>query len=283
MSSIATRAYCCLILFISTACETRIVQTGTKYCLILMQHTLRLDEQYVLCRRGKQHIIQAVDWTQLSLELWASIFFELRPQNLPLRNLAYGKSWFHELQLQLGTKVFRQHPQLCRILRPRSSSPASSDQLAALTHWCQQHSQHVECVVVLSGSPVLDTALNALQSGHAAVTRVMLLHCPQTAIPMLASFMNLGECVLGHTYREPRSLRALQGLLRLSTLTLSGGRFSDLDAARHLTSLQLRRVTATCAHDCTCVSTLVKLSLKETTLMGFHLSGLAACGRLQVL
>ena len=227
-------------------------------------------------------------WQELSSELWAGIFSLLQPDNLPLHLVTSDEAWLCQLPaVCIAFKaVFRTHPQLYCILWPRQLSIASSSQLTALTIWCQQHSQHVKTMVCMHGGFVAETALTSLQSEHVALTRLMLSQLPWRAMPLLANFTRLVECTLVQPSRSPTgdlSLRPLQGLSQLLTLTLEQGYFRDLDAAKQLTSLHMKDACVTCEHDCPSVHTLLKLEMYDTCLFELEHRGISACSILQDL
>lgn len=122
-------------------------------------------------------------------------------------------------------------------------------------------------------------------SEYAALTCLLLNQFPRQAVSLLANFTCLVECVLVHCNPSGKEccLLPLQGLSNLTKLVLKHGWFTDVDAARQLTSLRATNTTVKCAHDCTSVNTLVKLALYKSCLIGFHQKGVAACSRLQVL
>ena len=64
---------------------------------------------------------------------------------------------------------------------------------------------------------------------------------------------------------------------------LTSAKAEDLDAAQHLTCLELNESQATCSTPSACVLTLLRLHVWESTLTGLHPEGLAACCHLLCL
>ena len=180
------------------------------------------------------------------------------------------------------------HPELYSILVP-SSRRTSKSQLAALTDWCERHSGHVKTMVAVPGGPSLEAAVAGLQLGTPFMTRVMLLQCPAEAILSLATFKCLSECVLssaGPQSSRIYSLASFRGLPLLTKLVLEDGTFRDVDAAEHLTCLQLNNATSNCSRAgprCCFVNTLLELRLRGAGLFIFHKGGITACRGLQLL
>ena len=83
--------------------------------------------------------------------------------------------------------------------------------------------------------------------------------------------------------KYPISLAPLRGLRHLTALSLACGEFKDLDAAMHLTALKLDQCEATCAGDCSMVSSLVQLQILESDVNKFHENGVSACSILTSL
>lgn len=131
----------------------------------------------------------------------------------------------------------------------------------------------------------METALAALQSPNTCLDTVHLTgsNIPDTAMLMLSSFRTITECAFDAPKPGVIRLQPLQGLPRLTKLTLTNGNFSELEALAHLTSLHLQHADVVCSQDCLCVTSLVELSLLTATLKRFHRKGVPACLLLQSL
>lgn len=81
------------------------------------------------------------------------------------------------------------------------------------------------------------------------------------------------------------TLVPLQALPQLTNLVLTKGRyrFSNLNAASHLTSLDVRDSRVVCHSDCWFVTRLNVLKLHNAGIYQFHCIGLSACSNLQKL
>ena len=99
-------------------------------------------------------------------------------------------------------------------------------------------------------------------------------------MPLVVEFKTLTECSLSSPMDQMHSLslEALRGLPSLTALRLEESDFTHVEAAVHLTRLELIcGCEAECSHDCMCVTSLVQLQLSESVLKRFHNQGLAAC------
>ena len=78
-------------------------------------------------------------------------------------------------------------------------------------------------------------------------------------------------------------LKPLQPLANLQKLVLPDGLFITTQLPPHLTNLTLNHAVVTAAEQCSCVTSLKKLRLLDSQLIGLHSDGIAACSAVQVL
>ena len=182
---------------------------------------------------------------------------------------------------QTFKKVFEDPGDLTSLITVRKNTPGRH--LLSLVAWLQQHQAHVKHLFVWQGSPWLESSLIALQSPHTCLESVYFhVVVPETAMSLLSAFQSITECTLCLS-RQDVSLQASSTLPQLTTLKLEQGDFSCLETVANLTALSLEQATAVCAQDCSCVRSLVCLSLSCAKLVSFHRRNVSACLCLQSL
>ena len=169
---------------------------------------------------------------------------------------------------QTFKKVFEDQGDLNSLITVRKNTPGRH--LLSLVAWLRQHQAHVKHLSVWQGSPLLESTLTALQSPHTCLESVYFHKgLPETAMSLLLAFQCITECTLCSCTQD-LSLQALSALPQLTNLSLQHGTFSCLETVAHLTALSLEQATAVCAQDCSCVTSLVCLSLYYARLVSFH-------------
>ena len=161
--------------------------------------------------------------------------------------------------------------------------------------WVKQYGNNVEQLVSTLSASWRDvglTALLALQSpGHLSrLSIVLTVGLTPSVLPLLAQFRSIATfclecnpCDGSQGWPNEFSLSPLEGLPHLTYLTLGSAKAEDLEAAQHLTCLELRESQATCSTPSACVLTLLRLRIWASTLTGLHPEGLAACCNLMRL
>lgn len=217
----------------------------------------------------------------MSKDLWTMIIALVTDQ-------AFVRPPMHELyKMPLVCRALRnmfgQQAQLVEIV---SFHELTSINLDSFIAWVKQHGQHVK--EIYADNPVvdsLDTAdmLRALLSRKAPI-ETLVLDRPSSAMQLISGFKNLTYCALRAHSRQARlDLKPLKALPCLVVLSLAYGIFVYAEAATHLNTLYLDDCTASCYHNCICVSLLEHLDMFDASIEGFHNKGLAACSQLMSL
>ena len=174
------------------------------------------------------------------------------------------------------------------------SNTFRSSHLAILTNWIWCHQTSITNLKVELGSPWLEALFVALQSSNC---RQAMLNTfgplDDTAVPLLSTFHTITQCVLekpsqhweDQTDHDDKILELypLQALPNLAYLELAYGSFCGLEAAAHLTGLNLYNATAECTQDCKFVTSLKKVELTQSNILKFHEQGVTACPHLQTI
>ena len=158
-----------------------------------------------------------------------------------------------------------------------------SHHLPGLLGWIRKFGHAVTKLTASCGSPWLDTALAALLSCQSMLTHVNVTYIAEPSLHVLSAFKALTTCQLQQPDAQPFSIKPLHALPHLVHLDLLNGTFCDVDAAAHLTSLELCQCEAFCSQGCPCVASLLKLSVLASGLADFHSQGVCACSVLQDL
>ena len=163
----------------------------------------------------------------------------------------------------------------------------ADDNLATLLQWVARRCKHLTLVVAATDGPTQDLVLAVLHSHTNCLTKVDLQATSQQSISLLSAFKSLTDCTLDLDGMDHLSLRGLQPLDHLTGLAVSGGLdvclVSDMDAAKHLTSLDLYNCEAVCAQHSASVSSLLQLTLAYSSLTNFYPQGILGCTALQSL
>ena len=121
-----------------------------------------------------------------------------------------------------------------------------------------------------------------LQSPYTCLRTVYCrLAAAKTTISLLSTFHSITTCMLGAN--GGTDFVNLQPLPQLTSLAFQRQTFMHLDAAAHLTALELHGASVDCSQHCCCVTLLLELSVYDALLVNFHHEGLSACLRLQSL
>lgn len=156
--------------------------------------------------------------------------------------------------------------------------------LLGLLRWIRCHKYTTQTVVAICGSPWLEAALAALHQPQSCVRYLHVLEdATNTSLQSMAVYPGLRQCTPKSPAVKPLSLQPLQNLPHLQVLALRSGSHSGLEAATRLTSLVVEKADVKCAQNCLCVMSLVRLDLRQSTLVGLHNDGLAACSCLASL
>ncbi len=228
---------------------------------------------------------------QLPDDIWAKIFLHLERgvgDGLALRysepnSLVEAQADYYRLRLvcRKFNQVFRQQGQLCRGLAlPMCPSDQS---LQSLESWLRDHSSYVRNLAAYCGSPGLDVALEALAGPPPKLASVFLCDCSISALNKLAVFTSLTSCELVEPQGNMLDLAPLQPLANLQKLILIEGMFIPTQLPPHLTNLTLSHASTRAAEQCSCVTSLKKLRLFESQLIGLHPDGIVACSAVELL
>ncbi len=228
---------------------------------------------------------------QLSDDIWAQILFHVEGgvgDGLALRydepdSLYKAQAKYYRLRLvcRKFDQLFRHQGQLCRGL----ALPAciTDEMLQNLGSWLREHSSYVRNLAAYCGSPGLDAALEALAGPPPKLASVFLCNCSISALNKLAVFTSLTSCELVEPQGSTLDLTPLQPLANLQKLILTEGMFTSTLLPPHLTNLTLTHASMTAAEQCSCVTSLKKLRLFASHLIGLHPEGVAACSAVEML
>ena len=239
-------------------------------------------------------------WESLSADLWAAIFLHLQPKldGTFLSGLHIPWQFPGEVRLfyELRTvclkfeKAFSQNPQLYSTLGVERN--LEGQHLLDMISWIKQYGDTLEGLMSTTAASWLDvtlTALLALQSpGHLSrLSTLCTVGLTPPLLPLVAQFRSIATFYLDCTPRDgsqgwPNEL-SLSPFESLPHLTLRTLKAQHLEAAQHLTFLELHESQATCSAPSACVLTLLQLRVGESTLTGLHPEGVAACCNLLCL
>lgn len=117
------------------------------------------------------------------------------------------------------------------------------------------------------------------------LVRLIARPATQPELKQLTIFRALTSChfTASHAALRILDLKPLQGLPRLTSLKLDAGVYHNLDAASHLTQLQLEDALTNSIGHCNFVGSLRRLKMAKSTLGCMHNWGLLSCTSLQSL
>ena len=226
-------------------------------------------------------------------ELWARIFRNLRPCSLigrPLQ-LRWAPSMFARQssfwQLPSVCKAFQatfhSHPEFCSHISISAQMLEKGE--FSLLAWLRKHRTVLKSVGVQNKHAQVAQCLLALSDAE-CVLECAALTVSKAVLNSLGTFSALTTCSLSGDSRDLGSpnldLMPLQMLPTLTSLALRAGRYKNIDAAGHLTSLTVRYVRVTSSADCSFCSSLLHLEIAEACI-SIHARGLCACTALRSL
>ena len=217
-------------------------------------------------------------WESLSSEVWGVIFARLAARPGLHRVL----QTFCKLPLVCSKfdSIMCEQPNMCTHLF--LSKALAGRHVPHFLGFIKRHSGSVSDLTVSSGYPSLELVLATLLTQQAPISTVSG-HIPGQAIQLLAAFKTLTHCHLNGEQAGAMSLLPLKSLPNLTSLDLTTGVFTMVDAAQHLTRLLLMDCEASCFEDCLCVTSLKQLHCHDSDLSRFHQEGLPACSQLRSL
>ena len=179
--------------------------------------------------------------------------------------------------------TFQSHSEFC-------SHISVSDQMLekgelSLLAWLRIHRPVLKSVEAHSKHAQVAQCLLALSDAE-CVLECASLTVSKAVLNSLGTFSALTMCSLSgdsHDLGSPNlDLTPLQMLPTLISLALETGRYTNVDAAGHLTSLTVRCVRVTSSADCSFCSSLVHLEIAGACI-SIHARGVCACTALQSL
>ena len=228
---------------------------------------------------------------KLPVELWARIIKKLSPCSMTGRppQLCWIPSMFARQssfwQLPSVCKAFQatfqSHPEFC-------SHISISDQMlergeSSLLAWLRTHRTVLKSLQAHTQHPQVAQYLLALSDAECALECASLT-ASKSVLNSLETFTALTTCSLRGDSPDLGSpnldLMPLQTLETLTSLALETGRFTNVNAAGHLTSLAARHVRITSSEDCRFCSSLLDLQIAGACI-SMHTRGLCACTALQ--
>ena len=195
----------------------------------------------------------------------------------------HDQSWFLELPTVCRSFkfVFDSYLELQGLLV--LDSDLDSDNLSFLKQWVTKRCKSLKHFVAATDSPTRDPILDLLQRHTNNLTAISLQHVTQHSMTLLSAFMSVTYCTLCEPSEELLSLQGLCQLSHLTALTLEMCDVSDLDAAKHLTYLQMFCCSGICSQPASCASSLLHLELVSSSVSQFDPRGIAGCSSLQSL
>ena len=195
----------------------------------------------------------------------------------------YDQSWFLELPTVCRSFkfVFDSYPELQGLLV--LDSDFDKDNLSFLQQWVTKRCKSLKHFVAATDSPTRDQILDLLQRHTNNLTAISLRHVTQHSMTLLSAFVSITYCTLCEPSEGLLSLQGLCQLSHLTDLTLEMCEVSDLDAAKHLTYLQMFCCSGICSQPASCASSLLHLELVSSSVSHFDPRGIAGCSSLQSL
>lgn len=169
--------------------------------------------------------------------------------------------------------LFSTHGFLLRNMVLKPHIPCQSN--VSLLAWARAHTSVVRTLVSCS-CPCLELACKGLSSPSSSLSTVECYNCHASALPLLSSFAQLATCKLHFNADSIIDLSALQAVSSLQLLELGGGALKASALPLHLRELMLYDADLATSKACCCVTSLQKLTLRNSILQ-FHPNGLSAC------
>ena len=213
-----------------------------------------------------------MSWLSLSNELWRQIFAHL--QQLLLRTsyasitcrTAESRLYTTRLVCRQFNSIFQECTDLYGSLTLLHDEyhPPCPKAVPSLMLWIQQHHAAVHHIRAFCNRDYMEAALAALSTHGSDLVTASLKPVFSSALSLLGAFRGITSCALQGSREGPLSLQALHNLPNLTTLQLSDGLFSEVDAGQHLTRLLISDCQAICESDCRCAASLVAAADGQT-------------------
>ena len=229
----------------------------------------------------------------LPVELWAKIFGVLQPPFIGIlqsedHDLLFAcQSSFWQLQsvCKAFQATFKRHPDLCSHIY--ISDHMLDEAELSLLAWLRAHGTVLKSFRAFSGHAQIPQCFLALSDADCSLEFASLEVASQAALNSLGAFTALTTCFLrGYSpyLGSPNvDLTPLQTLDSLTSLGLRHGRFTNVNAAGHLTSLEVLNARVKSSSDCSFCTCLVNLQIIYNGTIEIHARGLCACTALQCL
>jgi len=228
----------------------------------------------------------------LSVELWAKVFTYIYEESTDLLAIPGSSSnccLMHTLnqanfqKLRLVCKAFDTAFDRETFTRHLVIPKLKSDQsLPSLLEFVRHHRGSLVAVISGFGSAPVDSVLAALSSASAPnLTALAFTDISRSSMHRLSAFTTVTSISLATPFAASTALCALKYLPSLTFLFLSG-LFDHLSAAVSLTELKLSSAFVTTC-ECSFVTSLRKLAITGSLLLGIHPKGLSACNQLEVV
>ncbi len=225
----------------------------------------------------------------LSLELWAQIMSLLVsgvPEETAKRLLSPKRIFSQQLSQQASfyrlrlvckrfNEVFLEYPDLCRVLVFRQQQ---ADTLSpSLVAWLKRYHTYVQSLAAYCGNSALIQLLEMLSSSKNHLQSVLVQNNLCGFLPSFAAFHLLTVLEVVAPGDGPVDLSTLQLSKSLQTLVMQDGTFETKSLPPNLTYLFLAKSKLTSYEGCSCVTSLTRLNLVDSSLLGLHSQGLLAC------
>ena len=227
----------------------------------------------------------------LSLELWAqvmSLLMSCVPEEDAIR--CFSPEQFFSQQASLYrlrlvckrfNEVFLKYPDLCRDLVFRQQQ---ADTLSpSLVAWLKRYHTSMQSLAAYCGNSALMQLLAMLSSSKNNLRSVLVQSSLRGSLPSFAAFDHLTVLEVVAPGDGLVDLSTLQLSKSLQTLVMQDGTFETKSLPPNLTYLFLARSKLTSYEGCSCVTSLTRLNLVHSSLLGLHSRGLSACHALEGL
>ncbi len=226
----------------------------------------------------------------LSLELWAQIM-SLLVSGVPEENamrcsperIFSQQASFYRLRLVCTrfNEVFWKYPDLCRglVFRQQQADTLSP----SLVAWLKRYHTSVQSMAAYCGNSAQIQLLAMLSSSKNNLRSVLVQNYLCGSLPSFAAFDHLTILEVVAPGVGLVDLSTLQLSKSLQTLVMQDGTFETKSLPPNLTYLFLARSKLTSYKGCSCVTSLTRLNLVHSSLLGLHTRGLSACHALEGL
>jgi len=177
--------------------------------------------------------------------------------------------------------VFLEYPDLCRYLVFRQQQADALN--PGLVAWLKRYHTSVQTLAAYCCSSALTHLLDMLASNENWLQSVLVQNHLGSSLPSFAPIAHLTTLEVVSPRDGYLDLSNLQLSNSLQTLVVQDGTFTTGSLPPNLTNLYLADSDVESYQHCSCVTSLTRLKLLNSTLHGLHQQGLLACHALEGL